>query len=596
MASAREDRRLAAILSADMVGYSRLMEADEQDTIVRQKAHRGDLIDPTIAEHNGRIVSTSGDGLLVEFGSVVDATDCAMAIQRAMKEREADIPDVRRIQYRMGINLGDIVIDGEDILGDGVNVAARLQEIADADGICISGSARDQVHDKREITLEDLGEQNVKNLARPIRVFAVKLDGTKSRHDVFTPGTETPLALPEKSSIAVLPFDNVSGDSEQAYFSDGITEDIITGLSKISALFVIARNSSFKYRTPPIDVKQVSRDLGVRYILEGSVRKAGDRVRITAQLIDGATAGHLWAERYDGDLSDVFAIQDEVTAKIVAALELKLTTDEQERVAHRGTDNMEAYEWAMSGRRLSLRWNRAENARARPLLEHAIALDPTFAAAYAELALIHGLDYVFQWSESLQDSYDLCIELAKNAVVLDDAEPIAHFVLGWVYMWTGDHEASEREHRKAIQLDPNYSLSYAYLAHVTSYLGRHSEAIDLLNKAMRLDPGYNDMVLHFLAHANFMLESYEDAAEILVRRITLSPEASGEGSMFASQLLLASTYGHLGKAEEAHAAWDEILRINPDFSFDRYTQFLHYKNPEDRERLLEGFTKAGLPK
>ena len=531
MASAREDRRLAAILSADMVGYSRLMEADEQDTIVRQKAHRGDLIDPTIAAHKGRIVSTSGDGLLVEFGSVVDATDCAMAIQRAMKEREADVSEDRRIKYRMGINLGDIVIDGDDILGDGVNVAARLQEIADADGICISGSARDQVHDKREITLEDMGEQNVKNLARPIRVFAVKLEDTKSKFDVITLGSETSLTLPDKPSIAVLPFDNVSGDPEQAYFSDGITEDIITGLSKISSLFVIARNSSFKYRTPPIDVKQVSRELGVRYILEGSVRKAGDRVRVTAQLVDGATAGHLWAERYDGDLSDVFAIQDEVTAKIVAALELKLTSDEAERVGHRSTDNIEAYEWAMSGRKPSIFGTRMENARARPLLERAIALDPKFSRAYAELACVHGWDYVNSWSDSPKASYEKCIALANEAVALDDEEPIAHFVLAWVHMWTGNHEASEAEFNTAIRLNPNLALAYGLLGHVTSYLGNPNDAVDLLNKAMRLDPGgYSDYILHILCFLDASFGEGDLFISTLARDHLRSPRQIGKES------------------------------------------------------------------
>ena len=340
-----------------MVGYSRLMEADEQGTIERQKAYRQDLFDPTIAEHKGRIVSTSGDSLLVEFASVVDATDCAVTIQRAMQERETGVSDEKRIQYRIGINLGDIVIDGDDILGDGVNVAARLQELADASGIFISGSARDQVHNKRDLTLEDRGEHNVKNLAKPIRGFAVQWNRTQTKFGALAHGAEPDLALPDIPSIAVLPFDNLSGDPEQEYFSDGVAEDIITGLSKISTLFVIARNSSFKYREAPIDVKQVGRELGVRIVLEGSVRKAGNRVRITAQLIDGATAGHLWAERYDGDLKDIFGIQDEVTAKIVAALELKLTSEEKKSVARHGTDNLEAYELFLSARRLVQNYN-----------------------------------------------------------------------------------------------------------------------------------------------------------------------------------------------------------------------------------------------
>ena len=496
MASEREERRLAAILSADMVGYSWLVEADERGTIARQRAHRTELIEPRIAGHKGRIVKTTGDGLLVEFASAVDATECAVAIQQAIAEREAGVPEDRRIQYCMGINLGDIVVDGDDILGDGVNVADRLEGLAEPGGICISGMVHEGVRNKLDYKFDDLGEQNVKNITRPVQVFRVRIDGGQPAGSTAALPTEQ-LALPGNPSIAVLPFDNVSGDPEQAYFSDGIAVDIITGLSKISALFVIARNSSFKFKEAPVDVKQVSRELGVRYVLEGSVRKAGGRVRITAQLVDGVTAGHLWAERYDGDLSDVFAIQDEVTAKIIAALELKLTSDEVERVSHRGTDNMEAYEWAMSGRKPSIFGNRMENARTRPLLERAIELDPTYAAAYAELAAVHGWDYVNGWSDSPQESYDQCLELANKAVALDDAEPIAHFVLGWVHMWTGNHEASEREQKKAISLNPNYALAYGILGHVTSYLGRHNEAIDLFNRAMRLDPRYSIYVLHF---------------------------------------------------------------------------------------------------
>ena len=595
MASAREDRRLAAILSADMVGYSRLMEADEQGTIARQRAHRTELIEPKIAGHKGRIVKTMGDGLLVEFPSAVDATKCAVAIQQVIVEREADVPEEHRIQYRIGINLGDVVVDGDDILGDGVNVADRLEGLAEPGGICISRMVLEGVRNKLDYQFEDMGEQSLKNITRPVQVFRVRIGGGLPRGSIAAFPTEQ-LALPDKPSIAVLPFENVSGDPEQAYFSDGITEDIITGLSKISGLFVIARNSSFKYRSSSVDVKKVSRELGVHYVLEGSVRKAGDRVRVTAQLIDGKTAGHLWAERYDGDLADVFAIQDEMTAKIVTALELKLTSDEQKRVTHRGTDNMEAHDLVMNARRLTHRWNELANARARVLLERAIELDPTYATAHAELARLHGLDYVFLWSKSPKDSYDRCLALADKAVTLDDADPVVHNVLGWVYMWTGNHEASKSEQEKAIALDPNYSNSYAILGHVTSYLGRHGEAIDIINKGMRLDPDYNNLMLHFLAHAHFMLERYEEAVEILVRRLAVNPEASGEGSTFISHFLLASTYGHLGKVKEAHAAWDEVSRMNSDFSFDGYTQFLHYKNPADKERLLAGFIKAGLPK
>ena len=390
MAEGRTQRRLAAVFVADVVAYSRLMAADEAGTLAALKAHRKELIDPTTAEHGGRIVKLMGDGALVEFASVVDAVECAVAVQRGMAERNHGIPEDRRIVFRIGINLGDIILDGDDIYGDGVNLAARLEGLAEPGGICISNSAREQVLGKVPLSFADLGEQRVKNIERPVRVYCVVMDGTPAAATAASPEP------PDKTSIAVLPFTNMSGDPEQEYFADGISEDIITALSKISQLFVIARNSSFTFKGKSVRIQEVSSDLGVRYVLEGSVRKAGNRVRITSQLIDGETGGHLWAERFDRDLTDIFAMQDEVTREIVTALALKLTEGDRQRLTREHTDNMEAYDCFLRGREQLWRLTAETNAQARTLLERAVELDPNFASAFAYLAAVHLVDHINQ--------------------------------------------------------------------------------------------------------------------------------------------------------------------------------------------------------
>ena len=390
MAAERVERRLAAILAADMVGYSRLMEADEAETIARQKALRKELIDPKIAEHNGRIVKTTGDGVLVEFASVVDATECAVAIQRAIVEREADVPEERRIQYRVGINLGDIVIDGDDILGDGVNIAARLEGLAEPGGICVSGNVHEQLAGKIVLDFEDLGEQRVKNIKKPVRVYRVRLDG---RGADMGPALE----LPDKPSIAVLPFENMSGDPEQEYFSDGIAEDIITGLSRNRGVFVIARNSTFTYKGAAVDARQVARELGVRYVLEGSVRKAGSRVRITAQLVDAATGNHVWAERYDRELEDIFAVQDDITQNIVAAIGPELVSAEIQRARRKDPKRLDAWDCTMRATWHFARVTREDMEEARRLALKAIELDPGAAPAFSVLAITHVRGAVNGW-------------------------------------------------------------------------------------------------------------------------------------------------------------------------------------------------------
>ena len=579
------ERRLAAIMVTDVVGYSRLIRSDEEGTLAALKALRTDLIDPKIAEHHGRVVKLMGDGMLAEFASAVDAVRAAVEAQRAVAERNADLPEDKRIAFRVGINLGDVVVDGDDIHGDGVNVAARLEGLAEAGGICISGGVYDQVRDRIDFPFEDLGEHQVKNIDRPVRVWRWLAEGQAT---VAPRQVDAPLPLPDKPSIAVLPFENMSGDPEQEYFSDGIAEDIITDLSKASGLFVIARNSAFTYKGRAVNVQEVSRDLGVRYVLEGSVRKAGNRVRITAQLIDGTTGGHLWAERYDRDLTDIFAVQDEVTQHIVSALAVKLTPDERERVVSKGTDNLEAYDTFLKGREHMLRQTKEANAKAIAMFERVTELDPGFAAAVALLAFNHVEAYINRWSADPDRSFELAQEHAQRAVALDDSEPNAHFALGGVYIWAKQHDRAIAEAEKTIALDPNSASGYGLLGLILSYAGRPEEAIEALNNAMRLDPHYPDIYLHFLAHANFHMERYNDAIGALTRRLFRKPESD------ISRVLLASCYGHQSRADEARAEWEKVFEVNPDYSFEHKRRILPYKNPADFEHFADGLRKSGL--
>jgi adenylate cyclase len=580
MASLRAERRLAAILAADVVGYSRLMERDESGTLERLKAHRKELIDPLLAEHHARIVKLMGDGALCEFGSIVDAVSCAVLIQRGMIEREKGIPEDERIRFRIGVNLGDVIVESDDIYGDGVNVAARLEQLAKPGGICVSGTAYDHLRGKLACGLEDLGERQVKNIERPVRVYRMILG-----EEIAPP--EPP--LPNRPSLAVLPFENMSSDPEQGYFSDGISEDITTELSKISGLFVIARNSAFTYKGKAVDVKQVGKELGVRYVLEGSVRKAGNRVRVTAQLIDAVAGGHLWAERYDRDLTDIFAVQDEITREIVSALEVKLTRDERRRAQGApGTRSVEAYECVLRGRELARRHTLQTRDEARPLLERAIELDPGFAAAHAELALLHVVDYVNGWSEDPEHSLKLGYRLAQKAVALEEAEPQAHFVLGVALLWMKHLDQALAEVRRAIELDPNLAHGHALLGNVLHYAGRSEEGLVPLHQAIRLDPYCPDVYLHFLAQSYFMLGWYEEAVTALRRRLERNTATD------VSRVLLAACYGQLGRSEEARAEWAEALRINPAYSLEHRRRILPYADPTDFERVIEGLHKAGL--
>ncbi len=583
------ERRLAAILAADMVGYSRLMERDEAGTLGRLKALRQDVIAPKIAGHRGRIVKTTGDGMLAEFDSVAEAVQSAVEIQKTMAERNACVPEDRRVLFRIGINLGDIIIEGEDIYGDGVNVAARLEELAQPGGICISNAVYEQIERILNLRYEDLGEQKVKNIERPIRGYSVWANLCQAAR-IETPASSAGShAEPDNPSIAALPFDNMSADEEQEYFADGITEDIITALSKISGLFVIARNSTFTYKGKAVDVKQVSRELGVRYVLEGSVRKAGNRVRITAQLIDAADGCHVWAARFDRDLTDVFALQDEITSNVVTALHVRLVEGEQARVWHKSTDNLFAWECLMQGLPHFRRFTREENARARSLFQKAVELDPGYAAGWVWLAWTHWADARFVWSESPGDAVAEAALLADNALGLDDGLSEVHALLGAIHLMRRDYDQAVAAGEKAVALDPNGADVTALLAMTLNWSGRAEEAGALVDKAMRLSPLYSAWYLAVQAHARRLTGRYEEAAASYRASIQRNPNHIGP------HIGLTACYAQMGRDEEARAQGAQVLRINPTFTLARYAESLTYRDEADSQRSLAALRKAGLP-
>ena len=587
MAEERVKRKLAAILAADVVGYSRLMGADEAGTLSALKRHREAIFDPAVAAHSGRIVKLIGDGVIAEFGSVVDAVNCALSVQRSDANRPDQSTSQPTIVLRIGINLGDVIIEGGDIYGDGVNIAARLEPLAEPGGICVSSIVNESVGNRIDVRFQDGGEISVKNIDRPIRVW--KWHPNATIPTAARSNTAKPEPNSDTASIAVLPFTNMSGDPEQEYFSDGISEDIITDLSKIAGLTVIARNSSFTYKGRSVDVRAIGCDLGVRSVLEGSIRRAGKRVRITAQLTDAATGAHLWAERYDRDLTDIFEVQDEVVERIVGALAVTLTHGEQQRLRRHGTSNVEAYECWLRARALLTRGTRESIMEARAMYRRAIEFDLNFAAPHAGLAFAAIAEHASGW---VLDSAQALLEAerwARRALELDDREPVSHMALGNVLLWRRDHEGALAEFRRMIALDPNFAQGHTATGLGLMYAGEPARALEPFAIAMRLDPHYPDIVLHFLAQANFSLGKYEIAAQQLLDRVARNPSTD------ASRMLLASCYGHLGRAEEARAVWAELLKVNPDFSLMQRARVLPYKNPDDFQRIREGLAKAGLP-
>ena len=591
-----ENRKLAAILAADVVGFSRLTGADEDRTLARLRALRSDLIDPTIAVHKGRVVKRTGDGAIVEFRSVVDAVRCAVEIQNAMVERNAGVPEDRRIEFRIGIHLGDVVeeVDG-DLMGDGVNIAARLEGVAEPGAICLSEDAYRQVRARLDLAVSDLGQTKLKNIAETVRIYSLQvgLPAMAKPAEPVEPKPEEKAparpALPDKPSIAVLPFANMSGDAEQEYFADGISEDVITALSKLSQLFVIARNSSFTFKGKNVHIGEVGKSLGVRYVLEGSVRKSGGRVRITAQLIDAVTGGHLWAERFDRDLTDIFAVQDDVTTRIVSALALNLSPRERQSIAAEHTDNQEAYDCFLRGRELWWRHSREGNYEAEMLLRRAIELDPRFAPAFAFLAAALVNSYVNGWSALPMQALDEAEKTARQAVQLDERNPYALWALLITRLWARRHDEAQSAAEKMILFNPSFAEGHTALGIILHYAGRSEEALKHFDRAVALDPLCPDMWLHFQAQATYQLGRYPEAVGLLKRRILRSPETD------ASRALLAACYGQMGLIEEARDAWRELMRVNPDYSVEQRRKVLPYKSPDDFARFVEGLRKAGLP-
>jgi adenylate cyclase len=591
MSETRTTRRLAAILAADVVGYSRLMAGDEAGTLAALKRHRQALFDPTVTLHSGRVFKLIGDGTLVEFASVVDAVNCALAIQRSVAAAAEPGP---RIILRIGVNLGDIIVEGDDIYGDGVNVAARLEPLAEPGGVCVASIVAESVGSRIDVRFADGGEVHVKNIDRPIRVWkwhpGTAAPATGTQATAATPQPAAPTAQPPRS-VAVLPFANMSGDAEQEYFSDGISEDLITDLSKVSGLTVIARNSSFAYKGKNVDIRAVGRDLGVKAVLEGSIRRAGNRVRITAQLIDAATGGHLWAERYDRDLTDIFEVQDEVTRQIIAALKLTLTPQEQSRIAAAGTNSVEAHDLVLQAREIMTRSNktRAGFERLLVLLDRALALDPNYSDAYACLGWAHQNDFQNRWSDDPDNAGARALAYAERAIAADPGEPLAHYVASIVTMFGKDLDRSLAEAEKALAVSPNYALALNARGAARVYLGDFQKGIPDIERAMRLDPGFSQQYLHFLGVAHFMLGQYETAAAHFRERVLLVPETD------FSRAFLAATLGHLGHSEEARDVWQDLKRVNPRYLLAQHMERQPFRNPADVARIVEGLAKAGLP-
>ena len=586
-------RKLAAILSADVEGYSRLMGEDEDATIRTLTTYR-ELMSTIIQKRRGRVVDSPGDNLLAEFGSVVEAVRCAVEIQEELRVRNAELPDNRRMKFRIGINLGDVVDEGKRIYGDGVNIAARVEGLAEGGGICISASAYDQVEAKLDLNYEYLGEHSVKNILKPIRLYRIRIgEGAESSEVVSASGAILSLksdgnGTPGKPSIAVLPFVNMSADPEQEYFSDGMTEDLITDLSKISGLFVIARNSVFTYKGKPVKVEEVGKELGVRYVLEGSVRKAGNRVRITAQLIDASSGGHLWAERYDRDLKDIFALQDEVTKEIVSALAVKLTEDERKSIAFAPTDNVEAYDYRLRGSEYFARATKEAVAQARQMYEKAIELDPEFSVAYVDLGWTYVSDWAFQWGQDPDAALGKAFELAQKALSLDNSLPGAYRLLGSLCAWRKEYDNSVTALEKAIALDPNDAESYAALARTQNFSGKPKDAVELMEKAIRLNPAYPAWYQTFLGLAYFMMKADDKATMAFKQSVRLNP------NFLPPHIFLAAAHSRRGNDDEAQIEVAEVLRISPNYTLERFSELIPIADQAIMVEVQDSLRKAGL--
>ncbi len=569
------ERRLAAILAADVVGYSRLMEVDEEGTLARLKTVRLELIDPAITKCKGRIIKTTGDGMLVEFQSVTEALRCAVDFQERMARRNRDMPSSRVLLYRIGINLGDVIVEDGDIFGDGVNVAARLESIAEAGGICISGAVRDQVGDRLEVEFADLGQQQVKNINRPIHVFRV-LPGRQSaaQGQSGADGPAPPQARARKPSIAVLPFVNMSGDPEQEFFADGLTEDIITELSRFRQLLVISRNAVFVHKGKPIKAQQIAREFGVDYIVEGSVRKAADRVRVTVQLIDGETETHLWAERYDRKLEDIFAIQDEVTSFIAATLFGRVEAARADRVQRKTTGNMAAYECVLTGKVLHHRSKREANAEALCALDQAINLDPNYAHAHAWKACVLGQAWLHDWCADRRVTEQSILDELRTALSLDDNDADVHRILAAVNLNFNEHDKAAYHQERALSLNPNSDLIVVQQGEVLTWLGRPDEGIEWIRRAMRLNPYHPERFWSHLGRAQYTARAYADAIASYSK--LTAPDHTHHAFLAASSAQLGNRVGAVAHAREA-------LQREPTFTTRTFLETLHYRQATDIE-------------
>jgi adenylate cyclase len=622
----RAKRKLSAILSADVKGYSRLMGEDELATVRTLEAYR-EMIVEIIRKYSGRVVDSPGDNVLAEFASVVDAVESAVQIQHGLKAKNAELPETRRMEFRIGINLGDVIEEGERIYGDGVNVAARIEGLSEGGGICISRTAFDQVKNKLNLGYEYLGEHAVKNITEPIRVYRVLMEPEAAgkvigqerprqwrwaviavaftvilgglaiwnfylRSPPIEPASIERMAfpLPDKPSIAVLPFDNMSGDPEQDYLADGITENIITALSYIPEIFVIARNSTFTYKGKAVKAQEVAEDLGVRYILEGSVQRAGDRIRIMAQLIDATTGRHLWADRYDRNLQNFFALQDEITVKIVLALQVKLSVGVQTRLTRKTMPNFEAWSYGVRGYGHMMRHTKADNAKARDFFEQAVGLAPELAPALTALGWTYWEDAYHGWSESRKESLLRAVELAKKALTLDDSDPMIHALWGAIYLLQRRYDQAIAKGKKSVALGPNQAFPHLLLAMYWYHTGRYEEALPLVRKAMRLNPYYPSTYLELLGGIYLRMGKYEEAADAFRMVVARKPDR------IEGHLGLVYAYIRMGRKEQARSEVAEVLRLFPEYSLEVYRKQAQgtHMDPAIVERDIEALREAGL--
>jgi adenylate cyclase len=584
------ERRLAAVLAADVAGYSRLMGIDEEGTLARLKAARSTLVDPAIASHRGRIVKTTGDGMLVEFASAVDAVRSSVEVQSRMAEQNASSSQEQRIEFRIGIHVGDIIIDNDDIFGDGVNIAARLENIADPGGICLSDDAYRQIRGKVDTAFEDMGRQTLKNITEPIRAWRMKI-GTEvsaARHSTSTePHHVRPLS--GKPSIAVLPFQNMSGDREQEYFADGIAEDVLTTLSKIQELMVIARNSSFAFKGQNRDIREIGQILGARYLLEGSVRKVGNRIRLTAQLIDSRDGGHLWADRFDGNLDDVFDLQDRITQEIVEALEVQLTVGERARVWRKRSGSPLAYEHVLKGRVLYVNFARHTHSQAQNLFERALEINPAFMPALYLLGLTLTDQARFGWKKDETETYQAALDCADRALAADPSFGEAYLIIGYVRTFQRRHDEAVAAGEMAINLAPSSSDAHHMAGMYHGYAGDFRKAVIYEEHAQQLSPIERNESMVDEARARFHLGDFATAHDIASRVLKERP------LWLTAQSTLIAALWNLGRKDEAHIISRELLAGHPSFTLARWARLLPYRRQGDLDALISPLRMAGLP-